>query len=342
MNKICLLLIFFCTLNACKQTSNTSLPTLQIIAGKTMGTTYNIRFVHHEQDNIKLGIDSLLKKFDFSASTYNPNSTISLFNKSTDASFPIEDTLLIPIIELSKKIYKQTDGAFDPTVQPLVNYWHFGNEKINRDEASLDSLVQLVGFDKIDLQETDKGYLLSKENPNSQLDLSAIAKGYGVDLVGKFMEQKNIHNYLVEIGGEMRARGQKPNGSFWSIAIDKPLDSLKTRQYAAILSLKDNSLATSGNYRNFYEKDGQKFVHTIHPKTGLSTPSNLLSASVVARDCATADGIATALMVMGVEQAKAFATAHTTLGVLLIYADSTNTQLINWDNGRVDLGTENQ
>ena len=313
-----LLLLSFIACQQSPKTSSSSLPI--VLKGETMGTTYSIIYYDVQKRHLQSSIDSFLIAFDRSISTYNPKSVISAFNKNK--SLATNDRYLKTLFHESTKIHQQTDGFFDPTVMPLVNHWGFGNQqKKEVSAASVDSLLALIGFERIGLvQQTPQQYTLKKQNPLSQLDFNAIAKGYGVDLVGELLEGRKVTNYLVEIGGEMRASGQKPNGDFWKVAIDRPIDTLKTRLQEAGLLLKNQSLASSGNYRNFYVKDGQKIVHTINPKTGYPEISRLLSASIVASSCMYADAYATACMVMGLEKAKVFVQEHPEIQALLIYA----------------------
>lgn len=306
---------------ACQQSPKTSYPPPIVLKGETMGTSYSIIYYDAQKRNLQGSVDSFLIAFDRSTSTYNSKSVISAFNKSK--SLATNDPYLKTLFHESTTIHQQTDGFFDPTVMPLVNHWGFGNQqKKEVSPASVDSLLALIGFEKLDLvQQTPQQYTLRKKNPLSQLDFNAIAKGYGVDLVGELLEGRKVTDYLVEIGGEMRASGQKPNGDFWKVAIDRPIDTLKTRLQEAGLLLKNQSLASSGNYRNFYVKDGKKIVHTINPKTGYPEISRLLSASIVASSCMYADAYATACMVMGLEKAKVFVQKHPEIQALFIYAD---------------------
>jgi thiamine biosynthesis lipoprotein len=224
------------------------------------------------------------------------------------------------IFNKSYEVFKNTNGAFDITVGPVVNALGFGNtDTLQVDSTMIDSLLQYVGMEKVTL----KDGVLTKQNNNILLDVNAIAQGYSVDLVAKFLEQRNIRNYMVEIGGEVRARGKNERNQVWRIGIDKPLEGnmIPGADLQAILSLNNRSLATSGNYRKYYEKNGIKFVHTIDPKTGYPVASNLLSATVVASDCTTADAYATALMVFGVERSISFLEENKFLEAYLIYSD---------------------
>ena len=218
------------------------------------------------------------------------------------------------------EVYEATEGSFDPTVMPLVNYWGFGyaGEPITRvDSNKVDSLVQFVGFEKVIFE----ALALKKDRPGVQLDFSACAKGYGVDEVGRFLETQGCNNYLVEIGGEVRARGINQRSKNWQIGINTPQEGGALDDYQAIVKLKDLSLATSGNYRNFYELNGVKYSHTINPKTGFPERNTLLSASVFAKDCMTADAYATAFMASGLDKAFDVALQNSEIDAYLIYSD---------------------
>ena len=293
-----------------------------MLEGKTMGTYYRVTYLDSLQRNWQPGIDSLLVELNQEVSTYIDSSTISRFNRSDD---PIDLGLSFEEIALSSEApdklpfnyhfiknltaarewYRQTGGAFDPTVMPLVNYWGFGYapkrpvEQV--DSLIVDSLRQLVGMEKVRLD----GAVLGKSQAGVQLDFSALAKGYGVDEVGFFLERQGVRDYLVDIGGEVRARGLSPRGTAWTVGINTPDPRASTTDVQAALLLQDRSLATSGNYRNYYEVAGRKYAHTISPFTGFPELSTLLSASVFAPDCTTADALATACMVLGPEKALA-------------------------------------
>jgi len=276
------------------------------IAGKTMGTTYHITYYGKEEPHtVKRAVDSLMLALNADVSTYIPTSTIALFNAN------LSDTVIISKEKYyfwdnfakAKKIYKLTNGYFDPTVMPLVNYWGFGykgHRPVEQvDSLVVDSLLQFVGFDKL-VRNKDTIFRLA---PNVQLDFSALAKGYGVDLVSSWLEEKNIGRYFVEIGGENKAKGRKADGSLWAVGISIPKEGTGLDAFNTIVELDDEAMATSGNYRNFYEVKGQKFSHTINPMTGFSERNTILSASVLAENCATADALATGMMAMGYEKA---------------------------------------
>ncbi|NEW80613.1 MAG: FAD:protein FMN transferase, partial [Gelidibacter sp.] len=269
-------------------------------------------------NNYETKIDSLIAVINKSASTYIPTSDLSKINKG-DTTVLADDNLQEVFIK-SEKIYKETGGAFDPTVGILVNAWGFGPEKPIEDLDSLKvtALLKFVGYDKVKLENGK----IKKLYPEIYLDFNAIAKGYLVDMISRMFEKNGVANYMVEIGGEIRARGQNEKGLPWKIAIENP-NTDGTRSFATVIELKDESIATSGNYRKFKVKeDGTKYVHTINPKTGFAKESNLLSASVISKsDCADVDGYATAFMEMGFEKSTAFLKNHPELEAFLIYVD---------------------
>ncbi|MEQ9300334.1 MAG: FAD:protein FMN transferase [Cyclobacteriaceae bacterium] len=297
------------------QPSNLTMVTL---GGTTMGPIpYTIKYLHAENTSYQTEVDSLLIAFNNSLSTYIPDSEISLFNDSNAITFQSE--FLKTILAKTKEIYEITNGAFDPTVGPLVNSWGFGpgSEQNLLDSAVVDSLLTLVGFDQV----TFDGSGATKNSAAVYLDFSAIAKGYGVDAVGAFLESRGIANYMVEIGGEVRCKGKNSTGKNWLIGIDDPNVEQSQRRLKATVYLEDKSLATSGNYRNFYVKDGRKISHTISPFTGFPVEHSLLSASVFADDCMSADAYATGFMVMGYEKSLEVLEKLDGVEAFLIYSD---------------------
>jgi len=288
-------------------------PQRRELHGKTMGTHYSLKWYGPEIPQKE--VDSILAEFNQSLSTYIPSSEISRFNREDSLAFSLP--YFLPVLEKSKTIFEQTQGAFDPTVMPLVNAWGFG-PKTRQDsipEALIDSLRTLVGFEKIQFNKK----MVWKTQAKQSLDFSAIAKGYGVDVLAQLLEKHGVIHYLVEIGGEMRARGQKPNEP-WYVGVEDPRVAEQGGQKAqAIFSLKNSSLATSGNYRNFYEKGGVRYAHTISPKTGKPVQHSLLSASVLAPDCMTADALATACMVLGKDEAMRLAEQLPAYGFFFVY-----------------------
>jgi thiamine biosynthesis lipoprotein len=289
------------------------------IRGETMGTTYTIKYLDPQKRNFKPSVDSLLQVFNQSLSTYIPDSELSTFNKLTLYKFNLP--FFPDVLYASKRIWEETDGAFDPTVGPLVNAWGFGPEgRQNPDSSTVMSLMERVGFDKIFFDEES----VCKLSEGIYLDFSAIAKGQGVDVVAEMLEAKGIANYLVEIGGEIRAKGNNDEGNIWQVYIEKPTLDTESRTGQAVLKLNNVSLATSGNYRNYYEQDGKIIAHTIDPKTGYPAGQNLLSVSVTAKTCMEADAYATAFMVMGFEAAKTLCESLPDIDAYFIYADGTS------------------
>lgn len=269
--------------------------------GNAQGTTYHISYISEEKISHQPAIDSLLKVIDNSMSTWVPASIISRINKND--STVVADPYFINVFNKSIEVSNKTNGLFDVTVGPLVNAWGFGfSKKAKVDSVMIDSLVRFVGYKKIKLQ----GQKVIKENPEIMLDFNAIAQGYSVDVLADYLESKGIKNYLVELGGELKAKGKK-HLEYWKVGIDQPTEiQTEERPLEAIITLKDRALSTSGNYRKFYVEEGQKYSHTIHPYTGYPAKQNILSATVLADNCMTADAYATTFMVMGLERSKQF------------------------------------
>ncbi|MEN7548479.1 FAD:protein FMN transferase [Rapidithrix thailandica] len=289
------------------------------ISGETMGTVpYNVKYLHPEALSFDKEIDSLLKQFNQSLSTYIPSSEISEFNQGTSIRF--RSPFFYPVLKASEQIYEATGGAFDPTIMPLVQAWGFGPQKaVSLDSAQIDSVLQYIGFHKISFDQDS----LWKTNPNVQLDFSAIAKGYAVDLIAQYLESKAIHNFMVEVGGELVTKGHNIQKKTWLIGIKNP-NYLEEggKELTAKVQLDNRAMATSGNYLNYYIKDGKKYVHTIDPKSGYPLEQNLLSATVFARDCMTADAFATAFMVLGTEKSKELLNSREDLEGFLIYDEA--------------------
>ncbi len=287
-------------------------PPFRTNEGMVFGTVYRITYQH--QDDLHNDIKTALQEVDNSLSPYNPNSIITRINHN-------EDTMLnehfTHVFNLAQEVSAQTEGAFDISVAPLVNAWGFGfKHSIEIDQATIDSLRQFVGYQKMQLE---NGKIV-KRDPRLMLDCSSIAKGYGVDRVAKTLEKKGVKNYMVDIGGEVVLKGKNSRMKTWRIGINKPVeDSLSINQeLQTILEISDIGMATSGNYRKFYYKDGKKYAHTIDPRLGYPVQHNILSATVLAKDCTTADAYATAFMVMGLEKAKAFCEEHPELEAYFI------------------------
>jgi len=318
MKSVALYVIFLLILlfSACKKKE------YLFISGNTMGTSYHIKYYSSEKLVLHSEIDSVLKAVNQSLSTYIQSSVISKFNQSSDS---VEvDSFFKYVFLLAKEVWKKSDGAFDPTVMPLVNAFGFGFEKIDSvSKSAVDSLKQFVGFENVRL----KGNYCVKTMPGLMLDFSAIAKGFGVDCVALFLESKNVINYMVEIGGEVRVKGKNPKGKYWQIAIEKPAENtLPGEVYDTVFPLKNYSLATSGNYRNFYIKDGVKYAHTIDPKTGYPVFNDLLSASVFYKNCTEADAWATAFMVLGKDKSVKVLKKNPEIAVFFICKNENNTE----------------
>jgi thiamine biosynthesis lipoprotein len=313
MNKIKLMLIVILSISitACFPSNNSPKSEI-LLQGRTMGTTYNIKVVATPEQVIELKlqekIDAVLKQVNQEMSTYIPNSEISLFNKSkSTAKFEISNGFA-RVLKESIRLGELSEGKLDITVGPLVNLWGFGPEQ-RPEKAPNNELLEVtlkrVGLKNLHLE----GNQLSKDIPDLYVDLSTTAKGYGVDVVAELIESNGINNYLVEIGGEMRLKGFKHTGELWAIAIEKPIldPSGEQRAVHQIVIPKDNAVATSGDYRNYFEADGQRFSHIIDPATGKPIDHNLVSVTVIDPSSMTADGLSTTLMVMGAEEGMAFA-----------------------------------
>ena len=291
------------------------------IEGETMATTYHITYFDTKNRNFKASIDSVLVLVNKSINTYDPSAEISVFNKSkTGIKFSLP--YLLPPLQKAKEVTEGSFGAFDPTVMPLVNAWGFGPEKGDvPDSAKVDSLRRIVGFNKVHFNNDS----IWKSDPRAQLDFGGIGQGYGADVIANFLKSKGVENMFVELGGEGLALGRNTeSGEPWKIGI---LDPVNTEVFKAYLSLSDRAFTTSGNYYNYREVNGQRFSHTIDPATGYPAQRAILSASVFAKDCTTADAWATALMVMGHEKAIEVLKDHPELDAFLVYstADSTGT-----------------
>lgn len=283
------------------------------ITGTTMGTTYQVKYITDEPINYQSSIDSLLEDFNYCLSTYMPDSEISRFNRGVLHRF--ERPYFYQMLAQSEAINISTNGAFDPTVMPLVSAWGFGPEKRELpSDQQIDNLLNAVGFENIFFDEQ----AVCKLKPETQLDFSAIAKGYAVDLIMQFLKDQGMTNIFVEIGGEISAAGVNEIGKPWAVYIEKP--ESESRAVQARVSLNNTAIATSGNYRNFYLKDGKKYAHTISPYTGYPVQHNLLSVSVFSRTCAVADAYATAFMVLGLERALEITRASQQLEAYFIYS----------------------
>lgn len=307
---------------------------LQEIVGETQGTTYGIKIVDGPTTVTKKEIDSILHDFDLSLSGYIPESTVSQLNNAVK-TFAVSkrDPYFTKVFYLSERLKIDTEGAFDPTVYPLMELWGFlkNRENIPTDQE-IDSVMQFVGWNEpenfsyyVGCGES-KANVFVKKDPRVKLDFNAIAQGYSVDVLADFLRKKGCKNFYVEIGGEIYVEGKNPDGKAWRLGVDKPVatnDGKKQRVISAVISVSNKGIATSGNYRKFYKKGGKIFAHTLDPKSGRPAENELLSATVVAKSAAIADGMATAFMVMGLQKSKEYLKSKDKDGleVLFIYTD---------------------
>lgn len=307
----CLLLLLAAFLTGCRPSGRPAVDpeAFMLIQGETMGTYYKVTYADPERRDFKGSLDSLLAAINAEVSTYIPTSTISRFNQAAeDFTLEGEQPHFTANFIRSREIHALTDGAFDPTVMPLVNYWGFGytpKKPVTRvDSLMVDSLLTLVGLAAVTGLESPAHRTLSKPLPGIQLDFSAIAKGYAVDVVGQFLLAQGIKDVLVDIGGEARGWGRSPRGDAWTLGVNMPEESASLKAMYTAIHLSGKGLATSGNYRNLYHVDGRTYSHTINPATGFPERNALLSVSVVAPDAMTADALATACMVKGLDGAR--------------------------------------
>lgn len=316
------IIIGFCSL--CLLACHKS-PEVVTITGKTMGTTYSVKYIDDGQIKIKPiemhgQIEEILKEVNNKMSTYISTSELSQFNQNTQVDTPVEISAdLAFVLKEAIRLHGVTEGALDVTVGPIVNLWGFGPEKRQPNETLEEQVEKRrawVGIEKMKLTEQGDKFYLAKTVPQLYIDLSSIAKGFGVDKVAAHLATKGIANYLVEIGGEINAKGKNIEGKDWQIAIEKPnFDGI--RVVSQIIGLKDFSMATSGNYRNYFEENGRRFSHEIDPKTGYPIEHRLASITVLADSTMTADGLSTGLYVLGEEKALEVAEKYNLLVYLI-------------------------
>ncbi len=294
---------------------------INILQGNAFGTTYSIQYYSQNQFEAEKGIDSVFYAVNKSVSTYLPNSDISKINQGD--STIVVDAIFSEVFLLSEKIHNQSQGYFDPTIGVLRNAYGFGDTKPlqKMDSTTLDSLMQFVGFSKVKLLEDGT---IQKELPQIYFDFNAVAKGYGIDCLGRYLESQGVTNYLIELGGELLAKGVnleklKP----WVVGIEAIDSNIEERSYTATVTLQNEGMASSGNYRKFRidSLSGKKYVHTINPLTGEAEESDVTSASVIAATCAEADAYATAFMAMGLEKSKKLLSKMKGVEAYLTYLD---------------------
>lgn len=298
--------------------------------GFAQGTTYSVVY-YNEGVDLQYQVDSLLLAFDRVLSTYQETSYISKWNRNEVAG-PDQPDMFKEVISSAILVNEVTAGAFDITVAPLMSFWFERDWQTHSiDSSTVDSILQFVGMQRI--IKNDSGYW--KETPNLALDVNAIAQGYSVDVVCRFLESQGIFNYLVEIGGELRASGTKENNESWKVGIDQPEEGNIDRELALSIELNNRAMATSGNYRKFVEIDGKKYGHTLNAVSGYPATTDVLSATVFAPNCMLADSYATACMALGFEKAKELIDNDDTLDAVLIYTNDEGTH--TWQSVNVSV-----
>lgn len=299
-------------------------PELKVLQGDAFGTTYTIQYFTATEFKAEKGIDSVLYAVNKSMSTYLPQSDISKINRG-DTTVVVDD-MFKEVWRISETVHTNSKGYFDPTVGTLRNAYGFGDTKpvAEIDIATLDSLRELVGFRKFQINENGT---ITKSNPNVYIDFNAVAKGYGIDQLGNFLESNNITDYIIELGGEILAKGRNvKKDSFWISGVEALDSDVDNRKATVLFKLENRGLAGSGNYRKYRIDDitGKKYVHTINPLTGLAEQSDVTSATLIAPSCALADAYATACMAMGFERAKKMLSGLDGVEAYLTYTDTEN------------------
>jgi FAD:protein FMN transferase len=305
------------------------------VYGNTMGSTYQVKY--KDTRDLSGAIDSLLQEFSAVFSTYDPNALLYKFNHNTltpeDIQTMTERQLswTEKLFKLSFVVYNKTNGAFNPGIGPLLTYWGFNGQKehpANIDSAHVDSLKQYSDFNDIFLQ---RGFF-AKSNPLSTLNFNAIAAGYATDIMADYLQSLGINDYLINITGEVRAKGVNPSGEIWLVEIEKPIDNVGKNPGILDLRLDNKAMATSGNYRNYFLLLGEKYGHTIDPRTGFPAQNSLLSATVISKYGALSDSYATAFLVMGFEEARAMVESDPSVDAVLIFEDKGEMKTwISWE-----------
>jgi thiamine biosynthesis lipoprotein len=310
-------------------------PQLGVLQGNAFGTTYTIQYyasaakdANSENFTIKKGVDSVIHAVNKSVSTYMPESDISKINRG-DKDIVV-DAIFKEVFRISETVFTNSQGYFDPTIGVLRNAYGFGDVKPikNIDATVLDSLMQFVGFNKVAISEDGT---VRKERPEIYFDFNAVAKGYGIDCIGGYLESKGVSDYLIELGGEILSKGtNSAKGKLWVVGIENVDSSLENREYATTIKLQDKGMASSGNYRKFRidSLSGKKYVHTLNPLTGSAEQSDVTSATVIATSCGVADAYATALMALGLEKSKELLKVTAGIEAFLTYNDSLNAQQV--------------
>lgn len=289
----------------------------RVIDGFTQGTTFHIAYSDDAGEPLDALVEHLLNGIDSSLSVYNKESIVSKVNRGEET---VLDSLFISVFNRSLEINIKSEGLFDVSASPIFNLWGFGFK--NRESvtnAKIDSVKSLTGMGKFRIE----GSKIIKEIPGAELNFNAIAQGYSADVIASQFEKRGVKNYLIEIGGEIFCKGVNPKGKKWSVGIDKPIDgnNIQGEEIQDILLMQNCGLATSGNYRKFYEENGEKYSHSINPITGYPAKNSLLSATVIAPDAMTADAYATWFMVAGLEKAKEVIESDSSIEGYLVYSE---------------------
>ena len=294
------------------------------IRGEAQGTFYSIKYLSEESTPTlnKFYFDNLFASIDSSLSIYKPYSLVNKYNNGD--SILTDDPWLIQMVLQSDRVYRESNGAFDPSVVHLVNAWGFGpDSKSYGADVPIDSLLRISGWEKVDFELLPDGKMLIKKKVKGiKIGFNAIAQGYTSDIIAEKLESSNIHDFLIDAGGELRAKGYNQKGEIWKIGIDKPVAMQYSREIVAVIPLENASVATSGSYRKYYEVDGVKYSHAISPKTGKPVDHSLLSVTVITDSCSLADAYATAIMIMGVDKGIDFLAEHPEIDAYLVYSDT--------------------
>jgi thiamine biosynthesis lipoprotein len=304
---LCLPVLIALTFSCSKEKE--SVVTYQVAEGKTMGTYYKVTYKDSLKRDFFKEMDSILIAINDDVSTYIPSSTISRFNQSKSTfSVSVSATHFIENFKYAQLVANLSTQMFDPTVGPLINYWGFGytgRKPVTKiDSVKVDSLLKFVGLKNIEWVENNDSIFLTKKFPEVELDFGGIAQGYAIDVLAAFLDEKGVENYLVDLGGEFSAKNKNAKGSFWQVGINIPKEDADVNAIQTIFSLVNETISTSGNYRNFHEVKGYKYSHTLNPHTGFPEKNTLLSASIFGPKCTVADGLATACMAMGFDKAQ--------------------------------------
>lgn len=312
------MIFFFIFITLCCLLTSCDSVEKQHFFGTTQGSYYSITYFDNQNRDFSHEFDSIFKEIENTLSLWDENSMIRKVN-SNDTTVVINQ-IFIDNFNYAMRAAELSDGYFDPTVGPLVAAWGFHfKEGMTMTPEIVDSIRQIVGYKKVKIE---KGKVV-KENPNMTLDFNAVAQGYTTDMIGNFLLSKDVEDFLVDVGGEIMARGNKPNGDLWKIGIEKPAENKNdARIVQEIIELKDKSIVTSGNYRKYVEQDGKRYSHSLNPKTGYPSENNLLSATIICDNTAWADCLASICMLVGMEKAIEIIEAQDNVEAFFIYEEN--------------------